>query len=120
MEKRAWPILLSLIIRNPSLKKISAQKGPRIKLSGEMALDVGAFLVFFSSGLASGRCHIPGPFSLELHAGVFSTSSQHYTATEAAALSQWHRRGNAIGGTAGDRGLIKNNNKKKYLRLIDS
>lgn len=47
VEKRVWPILLSLITMNPSLKNFSPQKGPCIKLGGPMALAAGAFLVVF-------------------------------------------------------------------------
>lgn len=44
-EKRARLVSLSVIKTNPSLKKLLTQKGPGVKLSGEMALDVGAFCV---------------------------------------------------------------------------
>lgn len=44
-EKRARLVSLSVIKTNPSLKKLLTQKGPGVKLGGEMALDVGAFCV---------------------------------------------------------------------------
>lgn len=59
MEKRAWPILLSLIITNPPLKKLLTSERTRYKAQWRNGIGRGCFSGGFQLWLGFGEVSHP-------------------------------------------------------------